>query len=339
MIYNTMKIVYVGTVFPSHFGTWGGFHHIVDKLQYDYTVDCQIVLTQRVGSSRQMWARIGRRIKRCVLAVPWYLLKILWLSLTHRHLIFHVIYGEALIDKLFLLCCIHHKVVCTLHIPLKRYDFKVYKYLQYIDKIILVAPDDIDDFEKLTGKKNVTYIPHGVCCNFYRLPKASERVAKDGSILMVGNYLRDFDFANSVFCEILKSNPNQIINVVCAKENHAKFNNAQICCFCGIADEQLRNLYWKSSVLFFPLLDFTANNALLEASACGCNIIIASPKKENSYVPNSMLTMIPLEKKQCVKKLLIAVSNYQYNDLLADYVKNEYSWEIISNKIKEYLKR
>ena len=41
----------------------------------------------------------------------------------------------------------------------------------------------------------------------------------------------------------------------------------------GLTDEQLREAYWSADVLFLPLIDATANNAVLEAMACGLPVI------------------------------------------------------------------
>lgn len=337
------KLVYVGFAFPHHLGTSGGYHHIKEFLRYDYIVDCQTIFTQRELTSNALWARILRRINGVLFCgkpyIPWYLLKILWLSLFHKKIVFHVIYGENLIDKRFWNCVGKHEVVCTLHQPFSWFEKnKVwYSYLKRINKVILVAPDDIHSFEKLTGKNNVTYIPHGICSNFYCLPKGGQ-VTKDGSILMVGNWLRNFKFANLVFNQILKINPSQIINIVCNEKSWINFKDERIHCYAHLTDEELRNLYWKSSVMFLPLIRFTANNALLEASSCGCNIVIASTQIENSYVPNSLLNILPLDVEVCVKFLQSAVKGKTFNNNLSQYVISLYSWNEIAETTDKYLR-
>jgi glycosyltransferase involved in cell wall biosynthesis len=39
-------------------------------------------------------------------------------------------------------------------------------------------------------------------------------------------------------------------------------------------DEQLRDAYRKADLVFMPLLDCTANNAILEAMACGTPVMV-----------------------------------------------------------------
>ena len=147
---------------------------------------------------------------------------------------------------------------------------------------------------------------------------------------MVGNWLRNFELANEVFCKLLEKNPNQIINVICSKENNKFFTNRNIHCFCGISDVELRELYWKSNVVFLPLLRFTANNALLEASACGCNIVIASEQIENSYLPHEFITILEPKFETCVS-YLESINKSNANITLCNFVTNYYSWKNIAN--------
>lgn len=66
-----------------------------------------------------------------------------------------------------------------------------------------MSEDEIVLFEEVTERKNVSFVPHGIRCDFYRLPLSYE-TKKDGSILMVGNWLRNFELANEVFVNCLK---------------------------------------------------------------------------------------------------------------------------------------
>lgn len=99
-----LKLVYVGFAFPHHENTMGGYHHIASSLKYDYCVDCQTLYNQFSAKSSSVLAKMIRGINRILWGqhiAPWYLLRVLWLSITNKNLCFHVIYGENLIDDLF----------------------------------------------------------------------------------------------------------------------------------------------------------------------------------------------------------------------------------------------
>lgn len=343
MMKKMRKIVFVGFAFPHHKNTYGGYHHIVDYLPYNKMIDIQSWFDSSLRNSMSLRCRILRKLCRIMIGentIPFYLLRILWLSLFNRNVTFHIVYGENIMHRLLWKCVLGNKVVCTLHQPYEWFEEQPvwHKYLKKIDAVILMSKDEIHLFEQLTGKDNVYFIPHGICTNFYHLPHADE-IVKNNSILMVGNWLRDFDFANSVFCKVLKNSPNSIINVVCNEEHWSKFYDSRIHCFCNLSDEGLRNLYWQSSVVFLPLLRFTANNALLESTACGCNIVIASPQVENSYIPKNMFTIVPLDEQICVDVLLKGVNNSTFRDTISFYVNQNYSWNVIAEKTKKILMR
>ena len=98
-----LKLVYVGFAFPHHENTMGGYHHIASSLKYDYCVDCQTLYNQFSAKSSSVLAKMIRGINRILWGqhiAPWYLLRVLWLSITNKNLCFHVIYGENLIDDL-----------------------------------------------------------------------------------------------------------------------------------------------------------------------------------------------------------------------------------------------
>src|SRR5206468_3316004 len=54
-----------------------------------------------------------------------------------------------------------------------------------------------------------------------------------------------------------------------------------------ISDTALLNLYNDSRLLFLPLIDATANNSLMEASACGVPIITSDLPAVREYTNNS----------------------------------------------------
>lgn len=342
-----MKLVYVGLVFPHHKGTHAGYNHIKDFLPYDYDVDCQM-LYSKFACSKSFFGNLMRRIGYKFFGyriIPFFLLKVFFLSLTNKNLIFHVIYGEDILTKWFLACTLKHKVVCTLHQPFawSENNPSFRECVKRTDKVILMASNELEKFKCLKCDDNVTYIPHGICSDFYHLP-SDKKEEKNGSVLMVGDWLRDFDIANKVFIRLLQNNPDQIINVVCSKENRKYFTDSRINCFTGITDEELRTLYWKSAFLFLPVKRFTANNALLESSACGCNIMIASEQIENSYIPEQYTKMMPLDFNVCCQNLSEFLnekkpSDFSFFDTISEYVISNYSWRKISEKTISYLRQ
>lgn len=333
------KLVYIGFAFPHHKGTHAGYHHIKDYLGYDYIIDIQPVIDECNRNPKNILLRLKRKIFRklfCGYAVfPRYILKCLWLAISKGHMTFHFIYGE----NSYLRFPLNHirgcRVVTTLHQPLEWFqDNPPYKrILRKMDEVILVGKSEVEEFKKLTRKDNVHFFPHGICADFY-CPDSNEQ--KENMVLMVGNWLRDFEFASALFSMLQNAMPSVRV-VVVTNRNNAHFfkNNENVEVLSGISDDELLSLYRRTACLFLPLKRYTANNALLEAGAVGCNILIASNHADNSYIPERLINICPLDKNEAFTELL-KLMKQDANKKLAEFVRQNYSWEIVGKEVKSF---
>lgn len=334
------KLVYVGFCFAHHKNTHAGYHQIKDKLKYNYVIDCQSYFDKKTNPSQNIFAKIYRKIAIKVFGewlFPLYLLQCIWLGICHDDLVFHFIYGENLYIPFKRFIRKGNKVVCTLHQPMEWFlKRKKWMYaLSTLDAIILVGSSELEDFKKIVGIRYIKYIPHGIFTDFY-IPNLE--VKKKQMLLTVGNWLRDFNFANRVYKRLLDQNKDFCIAVVSNIENLKKIDRHERIFFSsGITDAELLLLYQQASVLFLPLIRYTANNSLLEAASCGCNIVISSNFPDNSYIPEQYLTLLPMEEDLVVQAVMEA-SKFSYNMPLASYVKNNYSWDEIGKQTLAFLK-
>lgn len=336
------KLVYVGFAYQHHLGGHAGYHQIKDYLGYDYYVDAQRFhdLAQEPVEYTFM-ARVRAKLFPFVCfgykAFPWFIIKCFFLALLKGHLTFHFIYGENLLFFVPMLQIRGCKVVCTLHQPIEWFEKQEQwkKMLRQVDAVIIVGNSEICEFEKLTGKKNVKFIPHGICSDFYA-PDLGVR--KERFVLTVGNWLRDYEFADKVFQALLSRDETLNIYVVSQPSNRAYIKpNPRIHFLSGISDKALRDLYCKCCVLFLPLIRYTANNSLLEAGACGCNIVVSSNYQDNSYIPERFLITCPMDKYAALNAIDMC-SEMSYNMELSRYISDHYSWNVVSELTKTYLR-
>ena len=336
------KIVYIGFTFEHHKGTHAGYQQIKNYLKYDYIIDCQKFQDKgHKPVSEISWFAKKKRILYNRLfhipALPWYIIKVIILGLFYNDLTFHFIYGENLYFK-FIRRIVRkgNIIVCTYHQPLEWFksEKRELARLKSVDRIILVGNTEIEDFKKIVGHKNVFYIPHGICSDFYRPDKT---IKKNHMLLTVGNWLRDYDFANDVYQELLKMDAQLEINVVCNENLQKKIiPSDRIHLLNGISDEQLKELYCKCSILFLPLIRYTANNSLLEAGATGCNILISSDYPDNSYISVDYINLIPMKLNDTVLKVKNII-NRNYNENLSRFVHDNYSWSVVALHTKDIL--
>lgn len=292
------KLVYVGFAFEHHLGTHGGYHHIAEYGGYDKQIDCQKYMESWWHPSNKICVKLWRRLMMRLFGFPFfpaYVLTMILLSLRQR-CVFHIIYGENLYTQWMKKLTRHSKIVCTFHQPYNWFDNKKWlKNLKSIDNVILVGEKEINLFRQATGKDNVVFIPHGVYTDFYH---PVESVPKENLLLTVGNWLRDYELAGKVYSKFLSKHKDWHVAVVANPTNTKLIHKKDgIKCLNGISDEELRDLYLKSSVLFLPLKRYTANNSLLEAAACGCNILIASDNADNSYIPSEFIDIVNMDAK------------------------------------------
>lgn len=334
------KLVYIGFAFVHHKGGHAGYHQIKEYLDYDCVIDVQnfhekciktkedLNLLQRL--CRFFWSHvIGSPV------FPWYAFRILWMAMTQTNVVFHFIYGEnTFLPLLKNLSRRGNKFVCTFHQPYEWFQMseKNRNLLKSSDAVILVGESELNLFSQVVNV--VKFIPHGICTDFY-MPL--ESIGKKHMLLTVGNWLRDYSFANKVYCRLLELDPNLQIKVVTQKKNwNVIVEDDRIEKLTNISDDELRDLYRQSSVLFLPLTRYTANNSLLEAGATGCNIIISSDYPDNSYIPIEYLTLTSMVEEDALKGIESSLSS-NYNASISTYVREHYSWETIAKDTESFL--
>lgn len=148
--------------------------------------------------------------------------------------------------------------------------------LSRFDHVIALSAAQHDFLAQYAPAERMSLIPHGVDTDFFRPPEA-ERPGLSGSnqgfrLLAVGHWLRDYDAAFAAMRRLAEEAPDLTLDVVCPAElNHKLPDNVTL--RSGLSDEELRALYQEADALFMPLKDATANNAILEAMACGLPVI------------------------------------------------------------------
>lgn len=331
------KIVYVGFAFQHHKNTHAGYHQIKKYVKYDYFIDCQSFFNKCSIIKQNLFGKIKRHIlwnTIQTLEIPWYILKCIILGLKHNDLTFHFIYGENIYFNFRHFIRSGNKLVCTIHQP---YNFfienpKALRRLKSLDAIILVANNEISKFKSIKDK--VYYIPHGIDTDFYNIDRT---VKKEKIVLTVGNWLRDYNFASKLYEQLLSYRKDLKIIIVSLPQNKRYFdNNKEITFLSNISDKQLHELYCKSSILFLPLIRYTANNSLLEAASSGCNILIASNYQDNSYIPNEYINICQLDIPTVLENIENTISD-KYNEKISYFVKDNYSWKLVGEETQKLL--
>jgi len=253
------------------------------------------------------------------------------------------------------------KIILTCHQPVKRNYFKLQEKIkpEFIrgiknaDAIILMSSNDIEAYKRFAPQADVLYIPHGIDIEFFKRVKSDGNPEqKDGCkhVLTVGSWLRDYDFWAEVVKNILKhSERNYKFTIVAGDEIQKKIadkfdNNIphEIEMLTKISDQKLRATYASSDLMFLPLIDSWANNALLEAAAMELPIMVTDLPSIREYFTNDLPFYFYNKSAEKVSHKLIEIlgNNYMLNEkgkALRSYVEKNYSWEkIVDKHIEKY---
>src|SRR5262249_30324618 len=149
--------------------------------------------------------------------------------------------------------------------------------------------------------------PHGVDVDVFR--PADFRPAKRARFMFIGMMLRDFETAHRVIDRSYYDRLAADFFVVIGEAGRGLFTgctNAKI--LSNISEKELILLYRSCDALFLPLLHSTANNAILEALACGVPVISTRIGGVPDYLDETCGWLLPLSDFEsaydCVREIV-----------------------------------
>lgn len=190
--------------------------------------------------------------------------------------LWHFLYGE---DQLgcyhYLAPIVRAKVVATIHQPPAHAGLllKDYEAWRSLDGIVALASNQLAHAARHAPRAATRVIPHGVDTEFFT-PRSLAPASGVGAplrVLVVGQWLRDLPAAVRIATQLGGSR--FTFRYIGSTDSAAMFSGMGIRAESGVSDESLREAYRTSDLLWLPLVDATANNALLEALACGLPVL------------------------------------------------------------------
>jgi glycosyltransferase involved in cell wall biosynthesis len=289
-----MNIHLIRTHYP-HWGEHSGIHQFVKYLDpQKYKVE------MRLASDSDADFPIQRReiqgiLRRAVQSrgMQWYKLSDLTAEVNawrkgwaQKVDIVHYLDGEHSAQFLPTLCKLlprqRPKLIANYHQPPDLLDSLVdQKIIPQLDAIIVVSPEQVSYFNRLTDPDRVHLILHGIDVDYFKPDESAKRDERCRCIT-VGKYLRDFHALRQV-AEMLSSDRRVEFHVVSSEASEVEeLENVTV--YQGIDDAKLLALYQQSDILFLPLIQSTANNALLEGIACGLPVISTELTSVRAYL-------------------------------------------------------
>jgi glycosyltransferase involved in cell wall biosynthesis len=307
------------------------------------------VVRRRDGSSvwyhlaRRCWQRLHpSRLSLCDYQYGDWLAEYeaLILAQAWRPAVVHVLYGDEQLNVLLRWRrLLGRPLIATFHLP-ASYSFvrnRFRRVARAVDAAIVVSQQQIQDYESCwPGLRRVFFVPLGV---------DTERFSPQGPftqhprlhLATVGDHLRDWETLHRVIDECNALNLPVHFDVVdrgisrpfltgCANTMHHE----------GIPEQDLVTIYRNADALLLPLRDATANQAVLEALACGTPVISSRVGGVPDYLDEScgwltdkgeteVLAMVSLIQELCQNRD-VAASKRQDARRKAD----EFAWEKVA---------
>ena len=158
-----------------------------------------------------------------------------------------------------------------------------------MDRVSVVSNDQAEFVASLTSPDRVVVTPHGIDTDFFTPSPGAPR-DRPFRCLSVGHNYRDYDVVRETAKQLRHAGVE--FHVVSPRPTGMEDQpNAR--CYGRLSDEELRGLYRDCDVLLLPLTKVTANNAVLEAMACGLPVISTELPAMGLYVNPACAILVP----------------------------------------------
>jgi glycosyltransferase involved in cell wall biosynthesis len=236
-----------------------------------------------------------------------------------------------------------NKLVATYHMPPQKFSdiTRGRRHLKTLDAVVVLAPNQEDLFKNLVPPERVHLIPHGVDTRYFR---PQEQVQRSGRrCIFVGVHMRNFKMLRQVIQRINEKEGDIAFTVITFEEHFHHFNGLRnVSLYSSISEDELLGLYGAADVLLMPMHDCTANNAVLEAMACGLPVVATRVGGLGLYVNDTCAVLVDPEDVQGMADAVLAlITDKQRLEEMSRGARNvaqQFDWKVIAEKMQNLYK-
>jgi glycosyltransferase involved in cell wall biosynthesis len=179
-----------------------------------------------------------------------------------------------------------------------RLNWRDFRVFDHVGAVVCLSSNQADFFESVCECR-VIRLHHGVCHHYFQPAGGDFTATNPPRLLFVGLWLRDFAVLEASMAELWRRCPE--LRLDCVVPNHGRNDpavfrlarDARVHWHESLPPESLRALYQQALLLFLPLIDATANNAIVEAVACGLPVVTSDVGGVSEYLPAGGGTLCP----------------------------------------------
>lgn len=327
----------------SHHSPHSGYSRIAqygEKMLNSETIRVERPLSQMFIRERMLWKISAGTpgYDRTSMAIE---LKTIRRMMSERNSIFHFLYGEITYHYAGLLNGKRNNhVLATFHLPPAgiREAVQIDWHIKKLSAVVCVGRNQMEYFEKMIGKDRVFFAPLGVASDYFVPPSAIE--TRDRNLcLIVGENYRDYPTLRGVIELVAYLRPNtKFVIVTPPKNSRLLGEHPNLTYKSGISEDELLKLYQSASVLLMPLLDATANNAILEGMSCGLPIVVTDVGAVRDYVdPACGMLMAPGQARAMAESVVDILNDESARFEMSSKCREralQLSWECAVEKLK-----
>lgn len=351
----TMNVLVLRNRF-SHMGQHSGY----DQLSEALSMLGDVSVTSLWLSPKRPWRGVGRLMHflgKHIHATPFYRaqgfqleLLAMWHALRKPTDVIHLLYLE---DTLGVLPFFRNryfpnvKLIATAHQPASWWKVNRLDPYWLSELDVLVVLDSVSKtfFEKYLDADKIHIIPHGVATDFFTQPTSYHSSRR---CLYVGQWLRDVVFFEEIVRLVCAETDDVFFDLVFKKQKNdatdpvllrlAQYANVTF--HSSLTDQQLADLYRQCSLLTLPLIDSSANNALLEAMASGLPIVSTRVGGVEEYLPAAGARLVDRHSPDLFANMILTLlaNNTERKDMgdtLRQKALREYAWPIVATQVKQ----
>jgi len=208
--------------------------------------------------------------------------------------------------------------------------------IRRLDAVILLSDSQREFFEPIVGPSRIFVVPHGVDTGFFR---PADRRPTEKRMVAVGTWLRDFPTLAETLRILKDAAPDIVCDVVTVEEHRRQFAGLpNVRVHSGISDSELLALYQRASLAALSLHGAAANNALLEALACGLPIVATDIVAVREYTTSAGASYVPASNAALFADAVQSMFAEKPETLAAMGVANRehsrrFSWEEVATRM------
>ncbi|WP_373511814.1 glycosyltransferase family 4 protein [Persicitalea sp.] len=357
-----MKILLLRDRF-SHMGQHSGYDQLSDALLKADAHEYSSIWRPSKPSSSRFLGKIRNRYRDNIHATTFYNLSSLqhelaaaWETYRKPKEVIHILYLEdtlGFLPKLRQQFFKKTKLVATAHQPPSWWKINRLEphWLDALDALIVLDSASKEFMTKYLAAEKIHIIPHGVDTRFFS-PQPDVVVSEPIRCLFVGQWLRDFGAFERIVDQLSETKPKIQFDMVYMRNATDVQNprmmrlarNPNVHFHTKLTDNQLLKCYRKASLLVLPLLDSTANNAILEAMATGTPILTSAVGGVPDYLPQNHKMYIRQGKQGLCTEALHYLKSYPaekniIGKVLREKAEREFDWAVIANRTADLYRK